>query len=221
MGEKERQKAILEIDLPNSCSDCPVYSDMLWCPVTGTKWYKTVKGDNFDDWHERMPNCPLKPTHETEEEKQTKLSHARRILSQYNREILNRILAANGDCEHDKELYQAVEDVLGELRFHSDSHCSLFVIEVDSKQRRIHRIGTDIHDALSVHDWDGKRELHYRNMQNGDGGTAEERKGYGYVILQSEDGYLTNEYGKIIDRRFVKEIKQFLKEEYGQEVDDG
>lgn len=156
-----------------------------------------------------------------EEEKQTKLSRARRILSQYNREILNRILTANGGCEYDKELYQAIEDVLGELRFHSDSHCSLFVIDVDSKQRRIHRIGTDIHDALSVHDWDGKVELHYRNMQNGDGGTAEERKGYGYVILQSEDGYLTNEYGKIIDRRFVNEIKQFLKEEYGQEVDDG
>lgn len=155
-----------------------------------------------------------------EEEKQTKLCHARRVLSQYNREILTRILTANGDCEYDKELYQAIEDVLGELRFHSDSHCSLFVIDVGSKQRRIHRIGTDIHDALSVHDLDGEREVHYYNMQCGDGGTAEERKGYGYVILQSDGGYLTNEYGKIIDRRFVKEIKQFLKEEYGQEVDE-
>ena len=156
-----------------------------------------------------------------EEEKQTKLCHARRILSQYNREILNRTLTANGDCEYDKELYQAIEDVLGELRFRSDNHTALYVIDLESKNRRIHRIGTDIHDAMSVYDLDGKTELHYRNMQNGDGGTAEERKGYGYVILQSEDGYLTNEYGKIIDRRFVNEIKQFLKEEYGQEVDDG
>lgn len=156
-----------------------------------------------------------------EEEKQTKLCRARRVLSQYNREILNRILTANGDCEYDKELYQAIEDVLGELRFRSDNHTALYVIDVDSEQRRVHRIGTDIHDSLWVCDLDGNREIHYRNMQCGDGGTAEERKGYGYVILQSEDGYLTNEYGKIIDRRFVNEIKQFLKEEYGQEVDDG
>lgn len=154
-----------------------------------------------------------------EEEKQTKLSRARRILSQYNREIRNRILTANGDCEYDKELYQAIEDVLGELRFRSDNHTALYVIDVGSKQRRIHRIGTDIHDSLWVYDLDGK--IHYSNMQNGDGGTVEQRKGCGYVILQSDGGYLTDEYGKIIDRRFVKEIKQFLKEEYGQEVDDG
>ena len=221
MVEEEKQKAILEIDLPNSCSECPVYCDRILCQATKTFWDETPKGKNFDDCIERMQNCPLKPKDETEEEKQTKLCRARRILSQYNREILNRILPANGDCEYDKELYQAIEDVLGELRFRSDNHTALYVIDLESKNRRIHRIGTDIHDALSVYDLDGKTELHYRNMQNGDGGTAEERKGYGYVILQSEDGYLTNEYGKIIDRRFVKEIKQFLKEEYGQEVDDG
>ncbi|MBR5276737.1 MAG: hypothetical protein IKU35_06355 [Bacteroidaceae bacterium] len=213
------QKAILEIDLPNSCSECPL------CDIihgTGCSYW----ADELDTPTDKRHNlCPLKPKRtrpvETEEEKQTKLCRARRVLSQYNRATLNRILTANGDCEYDKELYQAIEDVLGELRFRSDSHCALFVIDVGSKKRRIHRIGTDIHDALSVYDWDGKREIHYSNMQNGDGGTAEEQNGHGYVILQSEDGYLTNEYDKIIDRRFVEEIKQFLKEEYGQEVDDG
>lgn len=218
------QKAILEIDLPNSCSECPVYYDMIRCQATGTDWYRTEKGENFDDCEERMPNCPLKPKRtrpvETEEEKQTKLYKAKQVLSMRNRATLQKVIVANGDYEYDKELYQAIEDVLGELRFRSDNHTALYVIDLESKDRRIHRIGSEVHDAMAVFDWDGKREIHYSNMQCGDGGTVEQHKGYGYVILQSEDGYLTNEYGKIIDRRFVKEIKQFLKEEYGQEVDD-
>lgn len=211
------QKAILEIDLPNSCSECPLCADGEGGCV--------LLGDCIDDYTTRRHVfCPLKPKRtrpvETEEEKQTKLYNAKKVLSMRNRATLQKVITANGDCEYDKELYQAIEDVLGELRFRSDNHSALYVIDLESKDRRIHRIGSEVHDAMSVYDWDGKREIHYRNMQCGDGGTVEQRKGYGYVILQSEDGYLTNEYGKIIDRRFVKEIKQFLKEEYGQEVDE-
>ena len=139
------QKAILEIDLPNSCSECPL------CDIihgTGCSYW----ADELDTPTDKRHNlCPLKPKRtrpvETEEEKQTKLCRARRVLSQYNRATLNRILTANGDCEYDKELYQAIEDVLGELRFRSDSHCALFVIDVGSKKRRIHRIGTDPNPA--------------------------------------------------------------------------
>lgn len=73
---------------------------------------------------------------------------------------------------------------------------------LDTESGRIHLVGSEQHDSLSV--FDG--EVHYFNLQNGDGGTA---KDGGYVILQTEDGSLVGEYG-IVDKRYEKEIEQYL-----------
>lgn len=92
--------------------------------------------------------------------------------------------------------------------------CDLYVI--DKHSRRIHRIGTDHHDSLVVFS-DG--EIHYRNLQNGDGGTAKDEEGMGYVILKSDCGYLVGEYG-IEDERFIPEITAYLKEVEGYTDED-
>ena len=83
--------------------------------------------------------------------------------------------------------------------------CSLWVMDKYSK--RIHRIGDGWHDSLSS---DIYGEVHYVNMQNGDGGGVKDVEGYGYVILMSDSGSLLDEFG-IIDKRFVVEIKEYLK----------
>ena len=79
---------------------------------------------------------------------------------------------------------------------------------LDKRTGMIHRIGNDCHDSLTIMDG----EVHYHNMQNGDGGTCSNVEGYGYVILKSEFGMLEDEYG-IIDKRFEKKIRRYLKEE--------
>lgn len=45
-------KAILVIDMPNECIECPCFYDYLYCKAN-------MKADVLDD--ERPSNCPLKP----------------------------------------------------------------------------------------------------------------------------------------------------------------
>lgn len=83
---------------------------------------------------------------------------------------------------------------------------SLYVFDRETK--RIHRIGDDPHDALYVRNG----AIRYHNMKNGDGGGCENDHSYGYVILQSKDGFLEDEFGIIIDKRFEKEIQVYLED---------
>lgn len=79
----------------------------------------------------------------------------------------------------------------------------LYVIDMESG--KIHRVGDNPHDSLSVING----EVRYFNMQNGDGGGVNDG---GYRILKTEDGCLEGEFG-IIDRRFVTQIKAYLEGE--------
>ena len=74
----------------------------------------------------------------------------------------------------------------------------------DKSSMTIHRIGDDKHDSL-IADFKGIR---YHNLQNGEGGGISEADGE-YVILKSEDGLLTDEYG-IIDKRYENAIAKYL-----------
>ena len=77
---------------------------------------------------------------------------------------------------------------------------SLYVYDKETK--RIHRIGDERHEALYVING----EIRYHNLQNGDGGGVKDEEGCGYVILESEDGFLENEFG-ILDKRYEEEIQ--------------
>ena len=94
-------------------------------------------------------------------------------------------------------------------RIHSGL-CDLYVI--DKHSRQIHRVGEHDHDSLCSN----LGYVDYYNMQCGDGGGVDSEEGYGYAILQSEHGYLADEYG-IIDKQYVKEILQYLKEQ-GEDI---
>lgn len=94
----------------------------------------------------------------------------------------------------------------GECSMIHNGLCDLFVL--DKADRTIHRVGEGSHDSLTAYAQD---EVHYENMQNGDGGGVKDEDGYGYVILKSDNGYLCDEYG-IIDKRFIPEIKKYLQE---------
>jgi len=94
----------------------------------------------------------------------------------------------------------------GECTMIHNGLCDLYVL--DKTDRTIHRVGEGSHDSLTAYAQD---EVHYCNMQNGDGGGVDSDSDYGYVILKSDNGYLCDEYG-IIDKRFVPEIKKYLQE---------
>ena len=94
-------------------------------------------------------------------------------------------------------------------RIHSGL-CDLYVI--DKHSRQIHRVGEHDHDSLTTI----LGYVDYYNMQCGDGGGVDSEEGYGYAILQSDSGYLCDEYG-IIDKQYVKEILQYLKEQ-GEDI---
>ena len=96
-------------------------------------------------------------------------------------------------------------DETGRCRRIHSGLCNLYVY--DKCYKEIHRIGEDHHDSL--HTLFGY--VSYHNLQCGDGGCTEDREGYGYVILKSDSGYLTDEWG-IIDKRFIPEIKAYLKD---------
>ena len=103
----------------------------------------------------------------------------------------------------------------GECKRIHHSLCDLYVI--DKRDKRIHRIGSEDHDSLVTFFSDNA--IHYDNMQNGDGGTLEDRDGYGYTILKTESGSLVGEFG-IIDDRFIPEITAYLKEVEGYTDED-
>lgn len=80
----------------------------------------------------------------------------------------------------------------------------------DKTTKKIHRIGDEKHDSLYVYDNNnGKYEVRYYNLQNGEGGSANDEEGHDYIILQSQNGLLTYEYG-IIDKRFEKEVAEYI-----------
>ena len=85
----------------------------------------------------------------------------------------------------------------------------------DKSSRTIHKIGDDKHDSLRVDYKDGKYEIRYYNMQNGCGGRCFEDGDY--VILQSEDGLLTDEFG-IIDKRYEKEIAEYIAQHAAERI---
>ena len=51
---------INSMDIPKSCSDCPLNYDEISCVVTGTRWWSdTMVLLNFDYTKERLYDCPL------------------------------------------------------------------------------------------------------------------------------------------------------------------
>lgn len=92
----------------------------------------------------------------------------------------------------------------------------LFVL--DKSDGRIHRIGDERHDSLCVMGG----EIHYHNMQNGDGGTTEDKEESGYVILRTMDGCLGNPdlavYGYAPDERFKDQIAKYIEEQENEDA---
>lgn len=82
------------------------------------------------------------------------------------------------------------------------SNTDLFVI--DTANGKIHRVGDDVHDSLSV----VGDEVRYFNLHNGDGGGVLTG---GYKILKSYCGSLVGEYG-IYDERYKEEIEKYIYE---------
>ncbi len=66
--------------------------------------------------------------------------------------------------------------------------CEIYVR--DKESGIIHKVGTDQHDSLWV---DAAGEVHYRNMQNGDGcsGKSHLDNRCGYEFVQSDCGEIT------------------------------
>ena len=112
-------------------------------------------------------------------------------------------------------LKSKIKELETKLKAEGDYWCNglsrLYVYDKQSKC--IHRIGDDRHDALDVRNG----ELRYHNLQNGDGGGTEDVEGYGYVILNSDNGSLLDEVASyytgeeaICDLRFEEQIKEYL-----------
>ena len=101
----------------------------------------------------------------------------------------------------------------------NDHYCNLLsrLFVLDKSDGRIHRIGDERHDSLCVMGG----EIHYHNMQNGDGGTTEDKEGYGYVILKTMDGSLGSPdlavYGYAPDERFIDQIAKYIEEQEKEE----
>lgn len=48
------------MEMPKSCSDCPLNYDQMACDVTGTRWWSdTMVLMGFDSDKERLYDCPL------------------------------------------------------------------------------------------------------------------------------------------------------------------
>ena len=51
---------IKDINIPSSCSDCPLNYDMMSCIITGTRWWSDrIMLMDFDCINERLYDCPL------------------------------------------------------------------------------------------------------------------------------------------------------------------
>ena len=85
---------------------------------------------------------------------------------------------------------------------------------LDKHDGRIHRIGDERHDGLWV---TPEGEIHYHNLQNGDGGGVEDKEGYGYVILKTDDGSFSAPYCDIVDLRYEEQIRAYIKEQEEKE----
>lgn len=86
--------------------------------------------------------------------------------------------------------------------------CSRLYV-LDKQSGRIHRIGDDRHDSLTVMDG----EIHYHNMQNGDGGTVIDREGYGYLILPTDSGGFESPILSYERSPYADQIRKYLEEE--------
>lgn len=107
------------------------------------------------------------------------------------------------------------------------------VIKVKDKYSgKTHIVGTDSHDELYV----GKDgQLHYSNLQNGDGSGSEE--GYGYIFAGEEDDFNPHEkiqfvsFDELLEivkkeaglsaekERTIREMSERIFEEYFNEID--
>ena len=51
---------IKDINIPSSCSDCPLNYDMMSCIITGTRWWSDrIMLMDFDCDNEKLYDCPL------------------------------------------------------------------------------------------------------------------------------------------------------------------
>ena len=51
---------IKDMNIPSSCSDCPLNYDMMSCIITGTRWWSDrIMLMDFDCDNERLYDCPL------------------------------------------------------------------------------------------------------------------------------------------------------------------
>ena len=101
-----------------------------------------------------------------------------------------------------KDVEAAISFVFMHLKNHNTN-----IYVYDTEMDQIMTVDSDTHHALSI----DENGLHYRNLQNGDGGCTEERKECGYVILHSRDGRLEDEFG-IVDKRYEDRIRKYLEE---------
>lgn len=46
---------LLDIEMPETCSECPLLSEEIWCTITGT----SVWQNHIDYNKERLPDCPI------------------------------------------------------------------------------------------------------------------------------------------------------------------
>lgn len=118
--------------------------------------------------------------------------------------------------EYEKGIYSAFAEAEKALRMSVGNRLTdLYVL--DKFSHKIHRIGEGVHDSLTAYAWD---DIHYSNLQNGDGGGLKDVDGYGYVIIKTDSGRFTDWDGHIIDTRFKDEIRAYLKER-GYEIKKG
>lgn len=102
-------------------------------------------------------------------------------------DVLSEELSEDPDNNRLNRILEAADAYAESLRM-EHTNTSLYVRE--KQDGRVHRIGTDNHDHLTISD-DG--QLHYLNLQNGDGcRTGEPIKsweGYEFVPNENEYGY--------------------------------
>ena len=52
------------MEMPTSCSECPICYDAILCPITQTAFYDMNHEEVYKGWNDlvdRLPNCPLVP----------------------------------------------------------------------------------------------------------------------------------------------------------------
>ena len=100
---------------------------------------------------------------------------------------VNWTLESTPQCEEEQAGYiitRAIE-LLKDSHIKNSSLCDFYVM--DKETGRIHRVGDEQHDAIWVSE---EGELHYMNLQNGDGcsGKSHLNEGDGYEFIPSDCG---------------------------------